>query len=458
MNLMMHRLKLRWRNVSWTGVITVFFFLGVSGVYAECVGNPQCPKIKIEDFPLQAPLDWICGNVANEWNAHPEFSQRYADIYSWQIFIALLRHVKQTDNRCETPSNKFPGEDVLISPHESSSPNGEFACVMTWGGRPELFERQGGQGNVPRFDTNADMTGASLFDKNGKQVYYEILVNSVVAQKIRAEHLNTPAGQKAQDHGLQFRSGQCKPRGDDARGAIEVKLAWKELHPDKDDSKKFLKRTLKLDDGHSITAGLVGIHIAHLTRDHQSWIWSTFEHVDNDTIFDGSSTCPEEICPVNTPPLCPPGIAPQPLCPGGGSLQPTEIRTVVLKRTDPHIPGAPISEETKELNNAVHSLLEEHSVLRNYQLVGTLFNPILPENFPGTPSEGKELIEHIKRPRLRNLALEPYVPTSNCMTCHSQAKIPLRECVSANTRQVEADFSLFLQNGLLHAGCANQPH
>jgi hypothetical protein len=69
-------------------------------------------------------------------------------------------------------------------------------------------------------------------------------------------------------------------------GAIEIKLAWKELNA-KDDASRFYTHDLTVTPSEPdakptrIHVGLVGMHIAMRTKSSPEWIWSTFEQIDN---------------------------------------------------------------------------------------------------------------------------------------------------------------------------------
>jgi len=75
-------------------------------------------------------------------------------------------------------------------------------------------------------------------------------------------------------------------------GAIEIKLAWKEIGPN-DDKSRFFTTHVKVvisepykpgqtqPETKVIEAGLVGMHIAMRTRSSPEWIWATFEQIDN---------------------------------------------------------------------------------------------------------------------------------------------------------------------------------
>jgi hypothetical protein len=438
------------------GVAVIVLLRGGYETSAGCVGNPSCPSISsLSDFPPEIPHDWTCeqGDVTILGN-HPDFKRRFMDIYSWKVFVTLMRPALRNGN-VWNPQNAFPTQaqtqTQITDPHDSSGVDGVHEYVpywATWKNRPDVFG--GNQPNtVERFDINADgkrdANGMvpSLFDKDGKQVYYEILVNGVVSNKIADKTLNTLQGQEdfaKKGVKVQFKPGQCQPTGSSLiRGPIELKLAWKELGGQNENPDHFLKRTVKIKDTtgtvHPVTAGLVGLHITHQTGEHMTWIWSTFEHVNNDHTFDNTS-CTS--CPYNTPP-------------NGGS------KDVRLKRTES------VAQETEELNTAIKQLFaSQNSVLQYYKLIGTQYVPT--GKSTGTNAQ---LIANMEPQLLRNLVIEPYVTQSSCIGCHLGAQIPSRQCVPPQPTEdaeedkiprVSAAFSFFIQNGLERSGLCQTTH
>jgi hypothetical protein len=184
--------------------------------------------------------------------------------------------------------------------------------------------------------------------------------------------------------------------------------------------------------------GIVGMHITARTQSSPTWIWATFEHVDNvvandlemATAMDGSTVRvrpnfnnPDQPTkPVNV--LPPPDAEPDPE--KGGAFQQWDERRntnpIQLTRVTP-IPPA-----TAALNAQVQALLGvQNSVLRYYELVGTQW-PVQP-NFPafgGGAGSAPESI-HFKVPGrvvpiyLVNTTMESYFQGGN------QAAGPLEE-------------------------------
>src|SRR5208337_4873418 len=143
---------------------------------------------------------------------------------------------------------------------------------------------------------NFEAFSGPLVDQNGKWARYQALVNREefdylitnklynldgqveFSQKHDADSLKKP---DANDVSMPINDGTTK------HGAIEIKLAWKELGAN-DDQSRFLTQQVKVkvseasdEEPRTITAGLVGMHIIMRTVSSPEWIWATFEQIDN---------------------------------------------------------------------------------------------------------------------------------------------------------------------------------
>jgi hypothetical protein len=132
-----------------------------------------------------------------------------------------------------------------------------------------------------------DLAGI-LIDRDGYPVYYAIHMNDVFTKFLRDNKLVTPAGAQAADPNLRFPTG-----------AIELKSAWKIVPPGANlDDKYFTVEAqvprLKKRNGTDpdvvidrnapavdVRAALVAIHVVFVLGNHSEFIWSTFEHTDD---------------------------------------------------------------------------------------------------------------------------------------------------------------------------------
>ena len=242
------------------------------------------------------------------------------------------------------------------------------------------------------------LTDQGLKDgKGGRWLRYERLMNYDEYQTIVGKGWWNAAGLK----------GQKIVLPDSPTGAIEIKSAWKVLTPAEISSAKYFttKATVyNTPDGapspgpNPVTLGLVGLHIIHKTKSAPNFFWSTFEHVDNDTVFFD----PKSNAAANTQTAKPPFTE---LNSDGTPHNPS----VQVKRTHPIDSAAPI--------NTYYRQLLGNSVFANYKLISTQWTTGgAPQ---GTPAW------------VANITLETYVQDlsvpsgkvqiTGCLACHMNA-------------------------------------
>lgn len=188
-------------------------------------------------------------------------------------------------------------------------------------------------------------------------------------------------------------------------GAMEIKAAWKVLTPAEIAGKSFyMQQAFVFNDDagnpspgkNPVTVGLVGLHIIHKTQRQQTWFWSTFEHVANETTF-FNPNCPAP-CPTNKQNAVKPYKELDP--------QATPVNTPVqMTRV---IPIAKNDGAAPPLNTWYRGLLKG-SVWANYQLVSTQWTT------GGAPGGTPKYVG--------NTTLETFIqPVSSCFGCHNGAK------------------------------------
>jgi hypothetical protein len=138
--------------------------------------------------------------------------------------------------------------------------------------------------------SNTEAFGGPLVDQNGNWARFQMRVNHEEFDYIRDNGLYSvdkqiDFSQKPKDNQVDLPLNE----GTTKHGAIEIKLAWKELLPGEDDSRFFVKQvTAEISEvpgtgpkTRPFKAGLVGMHIAMRTQSSPEWIWATFEQIDN---------------------------------------------------------------------------------------------------------------------------------------------------------------------------------
>jgi hypothetical protein len=432
--------------------------------FATCIAARSA--LAATDFPrplsadIPYDVDIAALQALNRDEQIPE-AQRLFDIFAWQCFIAL---------NWPAAADGSPDRSKTIA-------DSRFARVwMSWrtndsvflpdGGRPQPWNptsvllqpehylwRFSKMLNESRQEVNELSASTQAFtgplvDQNGVFVRYESYLNKPQFDYIVENELYNQDGQVAfsqQGKRVEFPANVVGPAP--RHGSMGIKLAWKQLGP-KDIRERFFVReavvvSTSYDEHGAIVKtrstqlmGLVGMHITALTQSSPTWIWATFEHVDNavsndlelDRAMDGSRV---RVRPsFNNPdqPTKPVNVLPPPNAerdPSGRFKSWDEKKTtnpVQLTRV------VPIPPATAELNRMVQALLgEQMSVFRNYELIGTQW-PVQPRfpAFGGGAGSAPESI-HFKIPGrvvpiyLVNTTMESYFQAGN------QAAGPLEE-------------------------------
>jgi hypothetical protein len=147
---------------------------------------------------------------------------------------------------------------------------------------------------------NQAMAGP-LIDRNGAYVHYEV------------RH-NKPYYDTVKDHKYYLRTELDKHRwprkmlqlpisnpDHKAYGALEVKAAWRALDPTEDEAtaNRYYWTWARVPDPKTGKCGprqrvaLVGLHVIQKVKGFNSWLWATFEHVDNVPCnYSDNSKCP----------------------------------------------------------------------------------------------------------------------------------------------------------------------
>jgi hypothetical protein len=235
-----------------------------------------------------------------------------------------------------------------------------------------------------------------LVDQYGKWVRFEIRINREEFEYIVKNELYNQEGQAAFSHKDSDNEVQLPINNGLRHGAIEIKLAWKELNR-KDDARRFYTHDLTVTPSESnakpttIHVGLVGMHIAMRTKTSPEWIWSTFEQIDNvrsNPEPGGKQSTPSFVDPSYTgtnfniwPPKNAALDASGNLTKAAGSdattwiesltTTPVQVKRVILPTSPDLNPwDDKLGAITKELNREVQALLgKKGSVFQYYELV-----------------------------------------------------------------------------------------
>jgi hypothetical protein len=353
-------------------------------------------------------------------------SQRLFDIFSWQVFLALNwpADASGAPDRNKTLSDTGPRVwDYWIEPS---------AVFKLDGGEPDAWPRDLLAARTPllrtkaawsttvRADQNLQAFSGPLVDQNGKWVRYQVKINRAEYDYIVSNKLYNLDGQIAfsRENVVSFPTADSATR---SRGAIELKMAWKEMGPNDVPSRFYVVRgEVKNNDTGQFeprTLGLVGMHIAMRTKSSPQWIWATFEHVDNVNANEAEAgmTTAGKVTPLRAnfnnaslptmiPNVLPPRNAvidsktglPRPPAAGetaDGWLESSTIKPVQVTRVIP-IPAA-TAQVNAEAQAILRSVGPRGSVFQYYELIGAQW-PVFPGSsaFPSGNGSAPESIVH----------------------------------------------------------------
>jgi hypothetical protein len=238
-------------------------------------------------------------------------AQHLFDIFAWKAFVALNSPANSNGTPETRPVGEIGNGPLLWEFWEQSSNiflhNG---ARPTWANspKPSIDHFKAGWRQNTTVNEGKQAFSGPLIDQNGNWLHYVSFVNRREFDYLVEHELYNLEGQAAfsNNNKVEF------PLNDDTNyGAIEIKLALKELTPSEVSSGRFLTRSLPVVEyrpapcavtveatppahhsgrttdnpgnppNQTKTLGLVGMHIAMRTRSSPQWIWATFEQIDN---------------------------------------------------------------------------------------------------------------------------------------------------------------------------------
>ena len=349
-------------------------------------------------------------------------AQRLFDIFAWQSFIALNwpaspdgapdkgktladitsprvweRYVEVSEVFRENGAAPRTWKDAV----EASWKDRAFWMSGMGLGQPPDEPNKPGGIRQPYLDESLQAFKGPMIDQEGKWVRYQVALNQTEFDYLVQNKLYNQEGQAAftSHNKIEFPANQGTTR----HGAVEIKMAWKQLS-DRDDKARFFIRhaRVKPETGKIFEAdfALVGMHIAVRTESSPTWVWATFEHVDNTTVNDlerdskGRPLRPTFFNPDN--PAKPVNVLAaknsgkiQAYNPATGKDDGKDLYTTWDESltTDPTqtLMVLQIPKATNSLNEQVRGILKGMgSVFQYYELIGTQW-PVAPES-PAFPN------------------------------------------------------------------------
>jgi hypothetical protein len=262
-------------------------------------------------------------------------------------------------------------------------------------------------------DQNLQAFSGPLVDQHGRWARYEMLVNRPEYDYIVRNVLYNQEGQAAFSE-----NNMVDPPMNTATspGAMEVKLAWKEMGAD-DIRERFITTfadVVNFDTNKTERRemGLVGMHITMLTQSSPEWIWTTFEQVDNLAPREATMKVGNRVLPVRASFHNPnaKGV-PQNVLPARNAITgpdgnpsidfdyaTTAPTTWMEKYTTTPVQVVrviPLDQPTIDLNEEVRALLRGAGTkLQYYEMIGTQWpqNPNAPAFAGGSQSAPESII------------------------------------------------------------------
>ena len=232
------------------------------------------------------------------------YNQDFANCFAWNEFIAVNWPADGSNDFGNPNSKGLVAWENYMTKEVLMPANGE--APPAWGTKSAMLTKSDAHKRVlmhaSKFTSFNDTitiseTGQAapsnapnwLGASNGTNLWYEVLVN-----KDEYDYITDPAHQfyNADKQLSWVESGNMitLPQGDSETGtvgAMELKAAWMELLPNTtiDKSRYKISEAVLVDPVSGATknaeVALIGLHIIHKTKLQPTWVWATFEHVDN---------------------------------------------------------------------------------------------------------------------------------------------------------------------------------
>lgn len=464
----------RWHLVAATGAVLLLGAGILTGVSSQSVkannalkagdATNVCTGLGITPVTLQAtiPMDFVS-------LAH---NQTGADCFAWQQFIYL--------NWAADPNN--PGvPDPAAPPSQFGAPGQSttvwesflsaevvFAGGASWGQtRPKVMALT--TTSLPLKSISQAGNGKWLTNQRGGLTYYDVRMNQDEFEFITTNvyDLTTAAGQAAcVQSGSNGKGGLNLPAGGgNARtpmpdfdcngaaaaygqniGSIEIKAAWTPLPADGSLDYRYKTAVALVTDPSGtqtqVTVGLVGLHIIRKVPGAPQFMWSSFEHIDNNPDNNAGNPSgpnlppnPNQLprlgftyfnpnCSVATDPYfkCVPNALPGTPCSVGNSppgCVPYSAPMQITRMT-------PVDTIANQVTAWAWSLFPADSVFNYYRLVDVQW-PNQPTGIPPgatTPLSTGDITPRDATRIMANTTLETYLQSSfSCMDCHQAAPI-----------------------------------
>lgn len=463
------------------------------------VGAPPAPIVDAEivapAFATSAP----CGNLTLSLapgvpgDVASQTDQLDFDCFAWQEFIALnwpadpASSFGDPNDQGPTTWETFMSADTLFDGNGQPPP--------AWGTQPPLpaacqalpaavrsaapsahaltmTTKFSNLFDVPVASAQATSPPNWLGAQNGTNLWYDVRISKDEYEYLA--NLYTPALQLAvyedsKTARIELPPGVMKFGKTSAVGSIELKAAWMVVTDPANPRWARYKKTQAFtydpdnDTCALTTVALIALHIIHKTSSQPTWVWATFEHIDNLPPSGGgtppggyynlaatacqskSVAVPDAAClasgasspvTIGCEPNTKPGYNLGPTCPAPVAIQVDRVM--------------PVNSDATTANAAAQALItgsDPTSVWQYYALVDVLWST--------SPTSGQKrevplTFASPQPPRhISNAALETYTQSLTCIDCHASATI-------ADSDSYGADFSFVLRRAAAQAQAAKR--
>ncbi len=410
-------------------------------------------------------------------------NQTNADCFAWSEFISL--NWPSSGNNFGKPGDTSPVQwetymtrEILFPPNGAAPPSWGTQLSSADAGMlkknrmaspSKLLRRVSKFDSIPINGFDSANTGQAfpnnapnwLGAQNSTNVWYEVKLNKdIYTFVVQNKYYNA----QYQELAVKNDTPIVFPKGvyGGAVGAIELKAAWMEV-TDAGNTRwnRYKLSNAVVVDANSgklrnVTLALVGLHILHKTQKQPTWVWATFEQVDN---VPGS---PLSTGPYNfyNPHCASQKInVPIPGCLTKDSTSPVTIGCIPNRYPAYYLckngPGpvpiqvtrtTPLDATVSDVNKQMQAFIAKNfpqSVWQYYQLVNVIWStnptqdPTQPVNVPLTPQSMQPNIP------VANTVLETYIQNTTCTSCHTFAAIAP---TSDNSKPKQAsDFSFAIK-------------
>lgn len=431
----------------------LFISLGMkSATSTYSAVTPSCECTTFDTLYFQGDVPHDSGQIPN---------QAFANCFAWKEFVALNWPTDGSANFGDPKSTSKVAWETYMTKEVLMPADGK--APPAWNTTHPLLNKNNSDKRVlmhaSKFTKFNDTivvseTGQAapqnnpnwLGAHNNTNLWYEVLVN-----KDEYDYITDP---KHQFYNADKQLSWTKagnpihlPKGDKSTttiGAMEIKAAWMELSasPTINVSRYKISEAIVIDPTtgkqRDAKVALIGMHIIHKTVSQPTWIWSTFEHVDNApnaginptsghyNLYNTNCTDKTMQIPAaysetkkDTTVIisCKNANVSPPYYLGLNGPKPTQLQ--VTRST-------PLDNASVQVNTTIQTAIKKYypnSVFQYYQLVDVIWssNPVQDTN---QPAKAPLTLNSLNpNNNVANSSMETYAQSTKCTDCHQYGSI-----------------------------------